>query len=117
MRVKAVLHVDDNDEKRLELALGNLKNLLKEVDSENSFISLVINGSAINLMLKEKQIKFSEDIENLSIKGVRFYVCRNSINKFSIKESDLFSQCEVVNAGVLKLIELQSEKGCAYIKP
>ncbi|MCB9482155.1 MAG: DsrE family protein [Desulfobacteraceae bacterium] len=93
------------------------KNLFKEVDYKDSFISLVFNGSGINLMLKEKSKSFSDDIKELGSKKVKFYTCSNSIIKFGIDTSDLFSECETVKAGVLKLIELQSDKGCAYIKP
>jgi intracellular sulfur oxidation DsrE/DsrF family protein len=117
MDVKVVFHIDENEKKRLALTLGNIKNLLKEIESKSSFISLVANASGVNLFLRKNSQEFASEIKELSDLGVKFFVCSNSINKFEIDKNDLYPQTEIVKAGVLKLIQLQSDEGCSYIKP
>ncbi|MGP8281734.1 MAG: hypothetical protein ACLQT6_03375, partial [Desulfomonilaceae bacterium] len=49
---KAVFHLDSNQEERLILALGNIKNLFKEIPAQQCDISVVANGNAVNLFKK-----------------------------------------------------------------
>jgi len=116
MDVKVVFHIDFDDEKRILMALGNFKNLLKEINEESSSLCLLANGSSVKLFLKYMAEDYADDILALAESGVKFYVCNNSLNKFDLNLEDMVPVCEVVKAGVLKLIELQND-GYAYIKP
>lgn len=116
MNMKAVFHVDAFETVRLNLTLNNIDNLLKEIDAETASLALLANGPAARLMTKEMDETFSTRISTLKEKGVRFYVCNNSLIHFEIEKEDLHPACEVVKAGVLKLVELQNDH-FAYIKP
>lgn len=115
MNVNVVLHIDVDDNERLTMAIGNFNNLLKEISMSGSGVCLLANGSSVKLLTNDAN-PFMNDIKALSEKGVRFYICNNSLTKFQLSPNDMLPQCEVVRAGVLKLIELQSD-GYAYIKP
>jgi len=117
LSVHVVFHIDNNEIQRLKMSLENIKNLLNEVDSENSYIALVANGASVNLFLHGNASDVDEDIKKLHDKGIKFFVCNNSIKKFNINRLDLLPEVDIVKAGVLTLIELQSEKKCSYIKP
>ncbi|OSP61784.1 hypothetical protein EFM1CSP_19390 [Enterococcus faecium] len=52
----------------------------------------------------------------LDLQGVVFHACANAMRANHISESSLPEQVIVVPAGVLDLVELQSQ-GYAYIKP
>lgn len=116
MNVKVVFHIDFDDEKVLLMTLGNCKNLLKEVDAKQSSVCILANGSSVNLLRKNTLADYISDIDALSIAGVQFFVCNNSLNKFDLALEDMLPVCETVKAGVLKLIELQNDQ-FAYIKP
>lgn len=116
MDVKLVLHIDENVGARLNLALINLVNLLREVEEKNTSACILTNGPAANLLKNNMPKDASGMINNLARKGVHFYACQNSLDKFDISPDDLHPKCEVVKAGILKLIELQNE-GYAYVKP
>lgn len=116
MTVNVVFHIDFDEEKYLLMALGNCKNLLKEIDAEGSSVCILANGSSVNLLRKNPLAGYAADIETLATAGVKFFVCNNSLNKFDLDLKDMFPVCEIVKAGVLKLIELQND-GFAYIKP
>lgn len=47
-------------------------------------------------------------IQRLSGKGVRFLVCNNSLNNFGIGQDELVESCEVIPAGIVELIRLQT---------
>jgi intracellular sulfur oxidation DsrE/DsrF family protein len=114
MDIKVVLHVDSDMEERLAMALNNITNLLKEVSHENASIYLLINGPAVKLLRNNRM--YADKFKELSIKGVQFLVCNNSLAKTGIDRDELPDCCEVVPAGILELIRLQN-KGCAYVKP
>ncbi|MCG6877564.1 MAG: DsrE family protein [Deltaproteobacteria bacterium] len=114
--MKVVFHLDVDEEKRLLMALSNISNLLKEISAKDAAISLVANGSAVRLFVKENASYSSSRIEALSGQGVRFFMCNNSLANFKIDPKALVKGCEVTKAGVLELIERQAD-GCAYVKP
>ena len=114
--VKVVFHIDAEEKARLGLALNNITNLLKEIGDDGSGVALVLNGPGAKLMAGDMDIDLNATIERLSKKGVKFYVCNNSLTHFEIEKSFLHRSCEVVKAGVLKLVELQAG-GYAYVKP
>ena len=58
----------------------------------------------------------SANAEFLNLKEVVFHACANAMRANHVSESSLPEQVIVVPAGVLDLVELQSQ-GYAYIKP
>ncbi len=113
---KVVFHLDMEQEERLTLALTNIKNLFKEVPPHQCRVCLVANGKAVKLLHKDKIKEHAAAMEELHKQGVRFMACRNAMAMHKIEKSDLFHLCEVVPAGILELIDLQT-RGYAYIKP
>lgn len=113
---KVVFHLDADEEGRLKLAVENAKNLFKEVDPQACHVSMVTNGKAVNLFRKDRVGKLGTDMKELNKLGVRFCACRNAMANNHITKEDLFEIVEVVPAGILELIDLQS-KGYSYIKP
>ncbi len=113
--MKVVFHLDLDLTPVFELMLRNIQNLLKsEKDSE---IAVVANGYAVKLFTKPNLERYGDEIENLVKKGIRFYVCNNALmNLVKIKRDQVSEFCEIIPAGIVKLIELQ-EEGYAYIKP
>ncbi len=100
--MKVVFHLNEVD--KFKMVLSNIKNL-KPYDDISSIV-LLINGPAITLV--------TDTIRE--IEGVRIEVCKNSLKSSSIELDSLKPYFIPVDAGVYRLIELQS-KGYAYIKP
>jgi intracellular sulfur oxidation DsrE/DsrF family protein len=116
MKADVVFHVDWEKKDNLVMALNNITNLLKEIPAEKTSIYLVANGAAAKLFRRESALRYASDIQRLSGKGVRFLVCNNSLNNFGIRQDELVESCEVIPAGIVELIRLQTN-GYAYIKP
>lgn len=112
--MKVILHIDEDG--KLEIALGNIKNLLNL--NKNITIELLIHGNPI-FNLKEDYAKehgIINELKDVFNKGVIIAACNNSLNKFNIDKNELLSFVKVVPAGVMELIEKQNE-GFAYVKP
>ena len=116
IKCKVVFHLDWDEEPRLVLALGNIKNLFKEVPPQQCRVDVVANGKAVTLFRKDKTGEWGSDMSELHKLGVRFKMCRNALAMNKIDTADLHETCETVPAGILELINLQQE-GFAYVKP
>lgn len=115
MNYSVVFHIDRDDPLPLKIALGNIKNLFKEVVDANAII--LANFNAPTLFLKnniEKEIYDSwKSIRNHNVK---IYICENSLKMLNISKNEVIEECVFVKAGIVELIALQI-KGFAYIKP
>ncbi|MGF1944503.1 DsrE family protein [Enterococcus mediterraneensis] len=103
--MKVVFHVDEMV--KWTEATANIINLLRATDDIQ--IVLLVNGIAIKGFLDTEQ-------QILKNSKVAFHACRNAMRAHNIEEADLPTNVIVVPAGVLDLVELQTE-GYAYIKP
>jgi intracellular sulfur oxidation DsrE/DsrF family protein len=112
--MKAVFHLDMDETPILELCLANVTNFLNDVTEAK--VALLANGYAVKLFVRAANPKLEDRMRELSKRGVRFFVCNNALTLHGINREDVFDFCEVVPAGVTKLVELQNE-GYAYIKP
>lgn len=114
--IRVVFHLDVDEVQRLNMALGNIMNLLKEIPASEAAVCLVANGSAVKLFRREGAPESLSNVQALYDQGVRFLMCNNSLNNFKIDRTALVKGCDVTKAGVLELIERQAD-GYAYIKP
>ena len=119
---KVAIHVDDNDPKRMNMALNNIKNLRKYYDSvgEKVHIELVAYGPGLH-MLRADTSPVADRISTLSleIEDLTFSACGNTHSAMSKKageEIKLLDEANMVPSGVVQLIALQ-EEGYAYIRP
>ncbi len=112
--MKVVFHLDLDSTHIFDIALTNAEFFLR--DAPDSKVAFVANALAVKLFVTSANEKFRDRLEKLSEKGVKFYICRNALRLQEINEEDIFDFCEVVPAGVVKIVELQRE-GFAYVKP
>ncbi len=116
MTLRAIFHL--NQPERWQIALTNIRNLIKDVGRENLQVIVLANGGAVQALLDPDMLK---EMESLSSEGIRFLVCRNSIRNLCssglcLDEESLPDFIEVVPAGITELIRRQAD-GYAYLKP
>jgi intracellular sulfur oxidation DsrE/DsrF family protein len=115
-------HVDQNDPQVMNMTLNNVKNVRKYYDSkgEKVTIEVVAYGPGL-IMLVEGKSPVRERIAamSLEISDLKFSACGNThraMNKKAGKNVKLVSEAEMVQSGVVRLVELQ-EDGYAYVRP
>ncbi len=112
--MKAVIHVDLEDEARLVEALANALNLLDE--EEEAEVVVVANGGVVNLLPSGRSTKLEGRVRKLHGMGVAFRVCANALKAHAVDRGALPDAWEVVPAGIVELVRLQNE-GFRYVKP
>lgn len=112
MIYKVVFHIDELD--KWNLTLGNVKNLINEIEEIDSKVEVLVNSEAVKGYLLNS---YSKDLEYLSLNNVVFKVCNNALRKNNISIDILPNFVVVVPAGVFELMRLQNEESYAYIKP
>ena len=119
---KVVIHVDENDAKRMNLALNNVANVNKYYESkdESVEIELVAYGPGLHMFRKDTSPVIDRiSAMSLQHENLTFSACANThsvMSKKANKEIELVEEAAMVPSGVVQLIALQ-EAGFAYIRP
>ncbi len=119
---RLVIHVDDNDAARMNLALNNAANVSQfyAEKGEEVQIEIVAYGPGLHMLredtspVKERIVSFSQSMPNVS-----FAACGNTMDnmkKAEGKDIPITPKAKVVTAGVVRIMELQ-EQGWSYLKP
>lgn len=115
--LKAVF--DINQEERWETLIANLYNSTKRMEelSYEYLFEVIIMGSGIRRVVTQKtSISDYEILKKLADRGIKFYVCNNSIKHQNLSLEDLYDFVQSVPAGVVELI-IKQQNGYSYIKP
>lgn len=113
MDYSVIFHVDEME--KWVLTLKNVSNLLEQVDAKAAHVEVLANSEAVRGYVLP-QSAFAAAMRQLNRQGVLFVACNNALRGLGIDRTGLLPFVKVVPAGVLELVERQSE-GYAYIKP
>ncbi len=114
---KLVIQVSTDDVRTQNIALNNAANLQKALGIDNIDIEIVAYGPGLSLLAGTSPA--SERVPSLSMQEITFSACGNTMNRMEKKSGQpvqLVEGVSVVQAGVLRIMELQ-EQGYAYIRP
>ena len=119
---KVAIHVDENDPKRMNMALNNAFNINKYYESkgETVEIEIVAYGPGLHMLRADTSpVKPRVEQMSLELPNLSFAACGNTHDKMSKKEGKsvpLMSEATKVPSGVVRLMELQ-EQGWSYVRP
>jgi uncharacterized protein len=112
-----VYHIDDSD--RALRAIRNISNHRKVYPDLP--ITVVALAEGVKFMVDgskdSRGNSYDAMIEPLSMQGVQFKACGNTLKALGVEPDDLAFGVEVVPSGVAEIGRLQLEEGYAYIKP
>jgi len=117
---KLVIHVDDNDKGKMNLALNNAANLdaYYKAKGEELTVEIVAYGPGLHMFredtspVKDRIKSFGQNYDNIS-----FRACANTLKKMSKKAPvKLVAEAKMTPSGVVHLMERQ-EQGWSYIRP
>lgn len=114
-KYKVLFHIDEN--KKWKLLLANVSNLLDAIDGKSYNVKVVANAEAVKYYDPSQNLDRDVNaMKELKAKGVEFIACNNALRTHKIEKSHIINLVTIVPAGVLELVERQSQ-GYAYIKP
>jgi uncharacterized protein len=119
---RLILQVNTNDPAAMNLALNNATNVTQYYKDlgEKVEIEVVTFGPGLH-MLRDDTSPVKARIEQmaLSMPEISFKACGNTrekMNKAEDKDIPIIQQAQVVNSGVVRVMELE-EQGWSYVKP
>ncbi len=116
-KLKVLFHI--NETEKWKVVLGNITNLISDVGEENVDVVVVANGFSVYGYTDPEKLSV---IEQLSVGGVNFIACRNSLRNMCqegvacVREELLPPFIVIVPAGITEIINRQRD-GYAYVKP
>jgi hypothetical protein len=114
---KIVIQVSTDEPRTQQIALNNAVNLQKALGQDNVVIEIVAYGPGLGMLTSTSPQ--GERISSLAMQDIQFSACGNTmkgVEKKTGKMPVLLDGVKVVEAGVLRIMELQ-EQGYAYVRP
>ena len=117
---KVVYHIDDAAAQATK-ALRNVRNHL-DVAPDTKII-VVAHAEGVDFLMEGAKDKKNPDIDYASLvsalkaRGVRFEVCEITLRNRNLKKDQFIMDAEFTPSGVVRIGQLQTREGYAYIKP
>lgn len=117
---KVVYHIDKAEAQGTK-GLRNIRNHL-DVAPETKVV-VVTHAEGVDLLMegakdkKNPNIDYASLVSALKARGVRFEVCEITLRNRSLKKDQFLMDAEFTPSGVVRIGQLQSREGYAYIKP
>jgi intracellular sulfur oxidation DsrE/DsrF family protein len=112
-----VIQVSKDDPATWNLAMNNANNLIKEFGTDNIDVVIVAYGPGLKMMLANS--KTAKRVTDVSMQGVEFDACHNTMEHMAKKIGHLPKLTEgvkVVPSGAGQIVLLE-QKGYAYLRP
>lgn len=122
---KVIIHVDDNDKAKMNIALNNAANVTSyyQDQGEDVMIEIVAYGPGLLMYVDSaKKNPVHQRVANFvdNYPNVGFRACGNTLNKMAKKNGGkappLIKSAQVVPSGVVQLMARQ-EEGWTYVRP
>ena len=116
---KVVIQVSTADAKTQTIALNNAVNVMKHFAPGEATVEIVAYGPGLSILTNGKKNKNAKRVASLAMSDITFSACGNTMKKIAKKKGKtpkLVAGVKVVPAGVIRIMELQSN-GYAYVRP
>ena len=114
---KVVLQLSDASAEKQTLVLNVANNLMKHYGPDNVKIEIVAFGPGLRLLFKDNVNK--DRVQSLSVSGVEFAACQNTVGAMSKilgHPPKLSQHAKPVPAGIARIMEL-TDAGYTLVRP
>lgn len=111
---RVIFQVSDNDPRKWNLALNNVKNVQDDLGKANVEIELVAYGPGLPMLKLESEV--ANRIADALAQGVKIVACENTMTNTKVRREDMLPNIGYVKAGVVELMTKQ-QQGYSYIRP
>lgn len=111
---KVIFQVSDDDPRKWNLALSNVKNVQEDLGKDNVEIELVAYGPGLPMLKLDSEV--ANRVGDALKQGVKILACENTMTNTKVTQADMLPNIGYVKAGVITLMVRQAE-GWAYIRP
>ena len=115
---RVVYHFDNTEVQGLK----GLRNIRNHLDNDpQARITVVAHADGVDFLLEGKKDRYGNDyapmVEALRARGVRFEVCDITLRSRNLNRNQFIPETEFTPSGVVRMAQLQTREGAAYIKP
>jgi intracellular sulfur oxidation DsrE/DsrF family protein len=114
MKNRIVIQVNEDDSKKWNAVLANIRNIQAELGEKNVAIALVAIGPGLGMLNIESLA--ANGVQDAIKTGVEFIACGNSMKAQQVAKDDLVEGVGVANAGYVELMQRQ-QQGWSYLRP
>ncbi|MEW6165513.1 MAG: DsrE family protein [Pseudomonadota bacterium] len=111
---RIVIQINEDDSKKWNGVLANIRNIQAELGAKNVAIALVAIGPGLGMLTAESLA--ANGVQDAIAAGVEFVACGNSMKAQHIEKADLADGVGVATAGYVELMKRQ-QQGWAYLRP
>lgn len=111
---RIVIQINENDLKKWNTVLGNIRNIRSEFGDGRVDFTVVAIGPGLGMVTAESLS--ANGVQEAQAEGVRFVACGNSMKTQAITKDDLLDGVEVATAGYVEIVRLQ-QRGWSYLRP
>ena len=113
-KYKVIFQVSDNDARKWNLALNNVRNIQQDLGRANVEIELVAYGPGLGMLKLESEV--ADRVADALGQGVAIMACENTMTNTRIRKADMLPDIGYVKAGVVELM-VKQQQGYSYIRP
>jgi uncharacterized protein len=113
-RHKLVLQVSDGDAAKWNLALNNAENVQQALGKDKVDVEIVAYGPGLGMLTAESKV--AARLNGAMDNNVALLACGTTMKKAKLTAADLAGGVKVVPAGVIHIMQRQSE-GWSYVRP
>lgn len=111
---RIVIQINEQDVKKWNAVLANIRNIQAELGPKNVAIAVVAIGDGLGMLTAESLA--ANGVQDALAAGVAFVACGNSMKAQHIAKDDLVDGVSVSIAGYVELMKRQ-QQGWAYLRP
>jgi len=111
---RIVIQINEDDSKKWNAVLANIRNIQAELGARNVAIALVAIGPGLG-MLTADSLAANGVLDALAT-GIEFLACGNSMKAQHVAKDDLVEGVGVATAGYVELMKRQ-QQGWSYLRP
>lgn len=111
---RVVIQINENDLKKWNTVLGNIRNMRSEFGDRRLAVTVVLIGPGLGMVTAESLS--ANGVQEAQADGVRFVACGNSMKAQGLARDDLLDGVEVAAAGYVEIVRLQ-QQGWSYLRP
>jgi intracellular sulfur oxidation DsrE/DsrF family protein len=111
---RIVVQINEDDSKKWNAVLANIRNIQAELGVRNVSIAVVAIGYGLGMLTADSLA--ANDVQDAIATGVEFVACGNSMKAQQVAKGDLIDGVRIATAGYVELMRRQ-QQGWAYLRP
>lgn len=114
LKNRVVFQVNEDDPKKWNAVLVNIRNIQAELGANNVSIALVAISYGLGMLTADSLA--ANGVQDALATGVEFIACGNSMNAQKVTKEDLIEGVTIAKAGYVELMRRQ-QQGWSYLRP